>query len=146
MTLRFENKPSQPDDSMEGKEKLVKRILFADDEPDIVNLMQEVLTRQGYIVDTVGDGQQLLDKLTDGKEKYDLVITDNNMPKIDGIEVLQKMRADNRFKDLPVIVCTGRPDTEKEKIVREAGGKFLQKPVSIDNLRATVKEVFVEQK
>ena|SRR3989338_10865278 len=142
----FEEKPPQPNDSPEDKEKLSKRILVADDEPAIRDIFVMALASRGYLVDTVENGQALLNRLLTGKEKYDLVITDNNMPLMTGIQALQRIRTNDRFKDLPVIVCTGIPDTEKERIVKEAGGEFLQKPVSIDDLRIAVEKMLAESK
>lgn len=125
MTESFDPKPS---DIIEEKEKLSKRILFADDEQGVREMYPLFLEAKGYTVDVVENGQLLLDKLFSGNEKYDLIITDNTMPGIKGTEVLKQIRADDRFKDLPVIINSG--DNWIEDEVDKLGGIFLEKPPS----------------
>ncbi|MBE0544257.1 MAG: response regulator, partial [Verrucomicrobia bacterium] len=79
------------------------RILVVDDDDSIRQLNTAVLTRAGYTVDAAEDGVVAWHALN--AESYDLLITDNNMPALTGIELLQKMRAARMC--LPVIVASG---------------------------------------
>ena len=73
----------------ENREKLVRKILIADDEDDILKLSYAVLKKQGYQVVMVKNGLELLQKLFSG-EKFDVVLTDNDMPFMKGLEALEQ--------------------------------------------------------
>jgi CheY-like chemotaxis protein len=118
---------SKLDDLKEGKEKLSKWILLAEDYTRAREAYVELLTRRGYTVDAVENEQLLLDKLTDEKGKYDLVITDNTMPKITGIEALRQIRQNEHFRNLPVIVNSGDTGNTTRKTVESLGGIYLNK-------------------
>lgn len=86
----------------------VKRILFADDSSITRVTMLEVLVNHGFqrdLIDVVTDGQYAVEKLDSGQQ-YDLVITDLSMPIMSGFVLLKWIRNDERFVDLPVIVCS----------------------------------------
>jgi DNA-binding response OmpR family regulator len=87
---------------------LPRRILVAEDEPAIRRFNFEVLIRSGYRVDAAEDGDSAWQTLNAGG--YDLLITDNDMPKVTGIELLQKVHAAHLA--LPVIMTTGKPPCE----------------------------------
>jgi DNA-binding response OmpR family regulator len=80
-----------------------RRILVAEDDPDIRRLNTEVLAASGYHVDAAEDGAAAWDALQ--LDNYDLLITDHDMPKVSGMELLQKLH-DSSMK-LPVIMATG---------------------------------------
>ncbi|MFA5778081.1 MAG: response regulator [Candidatus Paceibacterota bacterium] len=128
----FSPKTSNP----ERNEKLSKRILFADDEKSILFGLGMLLEGEGYTVDTAENGQLLLDKLE--KENYDLVVTDNNMPILDGIEALKRIRGDARFKNLPVIVNSG---DDVGETVKSLGGVFSSKGNSFNILLKKIKDL-----
>ncbi|MEK7088838.1 MAG: response regulator [Patescibacteria group bacterium] len=111
----------------EEKEKLVKRILLAEDDDDLRETFLEILEAGGYTVDAVKDGQFLLEKLFTEKEKYDLIITDNDIPKVKGVEALKKIRENDSFKNLPVIVNSGNIDIEEE--VKRLNAFFINKTI-----------------
>lgn len=104
----------------ENKETLKRKILVAED-----HVMQRIalvgmLQVQGYEVDEVENGQLLVETLLKGDKKYDLVITDNEMPKLNGVDALEIIRADSRFDDLPVIVHSSETnETEMAKRIKE---------------------------
>jgi DNA-binding response OmpR family regulator len=115
-----------------------QRILVVDDDPDIRNLNTKVLTLSGYDVDAAEDGAQAWDVLQ--VNNYDLIVTDNNMPKVTGVELLKKVHAANM--DLPAIMVTGEPPTDELSrhpwLQIEA---ILLKPYGFEELLATVKNV-----
>lgn len=107
----------------EEKEKLSKRILFAEDGEDFRRLFASMLRSDGYSVDEVEDGLELLEQLE--KEKYDLILTDNNMPRMNGIEALEKFRSDPRFSQIPVIVNSA--DDRIKETVESLGATYFPK-------------------
>lgn len=115
------------------------RILVVEDDADIRDLNTEVLIGQGYRVDRAADGAAAWDALN--SESYDLMITDNNMPKVTGVDLLKKMRAARMA--LPVIMATGILPAEefrRHPWLRPAG--MLTKPYTITELLCMVKDVF----
>jgi DNA-binding response OmpR family regulator len=82
-----------------------RRILVVDDDPTIRQVSMTVLERSGYEVDAAEDGAAAWVSLN--ADCYDLLITDNNMPHVTGIELLKKLRAARM--ELPVIMATGNP-------------------------------------
>lgn len=117
---------------------LPRRILVVDDERYSRQITTDALIRAGYEVDPVADGAAGWDALQ--TKHYDLLITDNSMPKVTGVELLKMLRGQN--PTLPVIMATGAIPTEEKE--RDAGLNIhavLLKPYSITVLLETVKEV-----
>jgi DNA-binding response OmpR family regulator len=118
-----------------------KRILVVEDEPDFRRLNIETLASSGYHVDGAEDGADAWDTLQ--LNQYDLIITDNNMPKVSGMELLQKLH-EARLK-LPVIMVTGIvPQAELERhpwLDIKAVKAVMFKPYTFDELLNTVKKV-----
>ena len=111
-----------------------QRILVVEDERVIRQLCSEVLIRSGYEVDTAEDGEagwKVLHAVS-----YDLMITDNNMPKLSGIGLIEKVRFERMT--LPVILASGSPPSNTERLQLAA---ILPKPFSPTDLVETVKEV-----
>jgi DNA-binding response OmpR family regulator len=120
------------------KNPLPRRILVAEDEPDIRQFNTEVLTESGYHVDAAEDGEVAWQSLNTGS--YDLLITDYDMPKVSGIDLLKRLHAARMA--LPVIMVSGRMPTEELK--RHPWLQIhvaLLKPYTIEDLLGTVKEV-----
>jgi len=86
-----------------------KRILVVDDEIYIVHILEFTLTMEGYEVLTAADGEEALQKIE--QDRPDLVVVDIMMPKLDGYEVCRRLRQDEEFRSLPVILLSakGRP-------------------------------------
>lgn len=104
------------------------KILFAEDDRFMLKLVAFNLRNGGHEVSTVEDGHELLKKL-ESDETYDLVITDNNMPKMKGIDVLDILRVD-RHKSLPVIVYTSDNLAELRTRVEPLGGVLVGKTIT----------------
>ena len=111
------------------------RILVVDDEESIRDLLRLVLTGEGYSVVTANDGEEAIEHLE--AQRFNLVITDLVMPKVNGIEVL---RAAKRLDpNYPVIVITGYPSVETvTELVRLGAGDYLTKPFNVDVVIVTV--------
>ena len=117
---------------------LLHRILVVDDESCIRRLNAELLMRAGYHVDTAGDGADAWRAL--GAERYNLLITDNNMPMVTGVELIKKVR-DARM-ELPVIMATASlPEEEFARYPWIRPDAMLLKPYSIAEMLRAVKEV-----
>lgn len=117
-----------------------ERILFVDDEPAIVNFGRSFLRSLGYHVETEIDSVAALAKVTADPEAFDLIITDQTMPEITGLELARSMLA--LRPDLPIILCTGYSAALSEKEVCSAGiKKFLAKPLDTRVLADAVREV-----
>jgi len=114
------------------------RILVADDSPDIRRLNIEVLTTSGYLVDAAEDVAAAWDLLQ--LNEYDLLVTDNEMPKVSGLALLQLLH-DARLA-LPVIMVTGT--SPQEQLDRQPWLQIevmLLKPYTFDELLNAVKNV-----
>lgn len=114
------------------------RILVVDDDEEIRHLNTSLLARSGYEVESVQDGAAAWDALE--LSNYDLVVTDNRMPKLTGVELLQKLRAARM--DVPVIMATGIvPDGEFTQKPWLRPAITLVKPYTIAELLGAVKQV-----
>jgi len=130
--VRLENSAISP---LEPETHPVYHILVVDDEPQIRKLIANILTRFGYTVATADDGGAGWQAL--GAHHFDLVVTDNQMPNVTGIELLRKLRAAGR--NLPVIMATGiipKDELEREPSLKPAA--ILVKPFSKAELLRSV--------
>jgi two-component system chemotaxis response regulator CheY len=118
-----------------------KKILVVEDSPMTRSLIISSLEEVGdYTIIEAANGFQALRKLPEMPP--DLVITDINMPDINGLEVVRFVKQSENFKHIPVIIVTteGR-DVDKERGLRLGADKYLVKPFEPDQLRQFVKEL-----
>ena len=114
------------------------RILYADDDPDVLRLGQRVLTRSGYMVTTASDGAEALAALR--QDCYDLLITDFQMPRVTGLDLIRELRM-ARFA-IPVILASGVLSTGIDEDRRHFGCEaVLAKPFTEEQLVSTVRSV-----
>ena len=119
---------------------MAKRIMSVDDSASIRQMVNFTLTGAGYEVVEAEDGQDALDKLA--KSSVDMVITDLNMPRLDGIGLIKAVRADQALKFLPMILLTTESHTDKKELGRQAGATgWIVKPFKPDQLLAVIKRV-----
>ena len=112
-------------------------ILVVDDEPNYLIVLSELLKDEGFEVFTASDGEQGL-KIIDDVD-LDIVITDMQMPNMNGLQFLDKIKAKN--PDLPVIVITAFAEVDKAVTAMQAGAyNYLAKPFSNDELIITLKK------
>lgn len=117
-----------------------KRILVVDDEADIVELVTYNLKKEGFMVDSVSDGESALAKVR--KEKYSLLILDLMLPGIQGIEICRILRNDPKTAGIPVIMLTAKGEEVDKILGLELGADdYVTKPFSPRELIARVKAV-----
>ena len=116
-----------PDKSREGNEKIDLKILIAEDEEGMRGLLKIVLSTKYTSVETVNDGQSLVDKLKELNYKADFIITDNTMPRLTGLEAVKMIRKMEHLKDTPIIMCTTETN-ELRKETKDLNVVFVSKP------------------
>ena len=120
------------------------RILIVDDEPNIVLALELLMKREGYTVQSVDDGQKAFDAVREFRP--DLIILDIMMPKMDGYEVCQRIRADASLKDIFIVMLTARGrEVEKEKGLALGADYYVTKPFSTRELMMKVKEILARK-
>jgi two-component system, chemotaxis family, chemotaxis protein CheY len=134
------NESSHLDLQQMSEPAMMKRILTIDDSKTMRDMLMLTLADAGFDVLQAVDGQDGLDVL--GKERVDVVITDINMPRMDGYEVIRQMRSSSEFKTVPILVLTTESEAQKKNLAREAGATgWMVKPFDPDRLIATVRKV-----
>lgn len=114
------------------------RLLVVDDDAANRDVLSRRLERQGYAVESADSGQKALDMLRD--ETFDLVLLDIMMPEMDGYEVLQRLKADDRLCHMPVIVVSALTDLDSAARCVEIGAdEYLPKPFNPILLQARVR-------
>ena len=114
------------------------RILVVEDQAAIVNMVRMRLEANNYEVITAADGQEGLDKAR--KENPNLIILDIMLPKMDGYKVCQLLKADPRYKKIPIIISTGRTQQELRKLGKEvAADAYISKPFEAKLLLSKIK-------
>jgi DNA-binding NtrC family response regulator len=118
------------------KNKKMPKILIIDDEAAIRGALKEILEYESFEVDEAEDGLQGLKKLE--KESYDLIFCDIKMPKMDGIEVLEKLK--EKEIEAPVIIITGHGSVETAvEALKKGAYDFIQKPLDLNRVLVTVR-------
>lgn len=118
-----------------------KKILVVDDERPIVRLVQVNLEHAGYEVVAAYDGKEALEKVE--QEKPDLIILDVMMPQMDGFEVMQRLQANPKTRDIPVIMLTAKAqDADVFRGWQSGVTLYLTKPFSPFELISFVRRIF----
>jgi two-component system chemotaxis response regulator CheY len=117
------------------------KVLVVDDFPTMRRIVKNLLKQLGYEnIDEAEDGAQALAKLKNGG--YGLLITDWNMPVMEGIDLLKHLRADEALKDLPVLMVTA--EAEKDKVITaiKAGvDNYVVKPFTAEILKEKLEKI-----
>ncbi|MDX9971579.1 MAG: response regulator [FCB group bacterium] len=119
---------------------MAKKILIADDAASMRGLIGMTLRSKGYEVIEAEDGQDAVDKLSG--IKVDLIVSDLNMPNMDGIELIKAVKANPLHKFVPIVMLTTESQVEKKEEGRQAGAKaWIVKPFKPDVLVDVVKKI-----
>ncbi len=114
-----------------------KHVLIVDDSPTVRKFVSVSLSMQGFSVVVACDGMDALEKLP--QSKFDLVITDLNMPNMDGFELIKALRENADYKDLPVIILTSLGDeANKEQGAKLGVNSYVVKPFSLEKIQYEV--------
>jgi len=116
--------------------ELKTRILVVDDEPEIVEVLRDLLMFAGFEVETAENGKQAIDLLTTARQ-FDLMITDMKMPEMDGLELMRL--AHQLKKALPVVILTGYATVDNGiHSIEEGACDYVLKPFNTEKLMRTV--------
>ena len=118
------------------------RILVVDDSPTIRELTKIFLKDLEFTnVEEAADGSNALEKLK--SEVFDLVITDWNMPKLSGLELLKAIRADDKMRKIPVLMVTSVAEKDNVTQAVQAGiNDYILKPISAEVLKSKIDKIF----
>lgn len=109
------------------------KILIVDDFQGIRELLGSTLTRKGYEIEMAENGKKAMEILAQQPTDYDLVLSDYNMPIMNGYELLQSVRQNPALKNKPFILLTTESDPEKMKSAKNAGlTAWVKKPYKLD--------------
>ena len=118
----------------------MKRVLAVDDSVSMRELVRATLTDAGYEVVSAEDGTRAYDVAT--KSRFDMVLSDVNMPSMDGIGLVEKLRARPEYRLVPIVMLTTESSTEMKAKARAAGATgWIVKPFDPDRLVGAVKRV-----
>jgi DNA-binding response OmpR family regulator len=119
------------------------RILIADDDELILEMIAEALRPRGHVVETLGDGTHVLEAVDSTRPA--LVVLDCAMPKMGGNDVVRKIRASSDCFDTPVLMLTGRRSDADEAIAYRAGANdYMRKPFKLAELVDRVESLILE--
>ncbi|HWR96854.1 MAG TPA: response regulator [Candidatus Methanoperedens sp.] len=120
------------------------RILIADDEPNLVLALELLMKREGHDILAVGDGEAAVEAAR--AFRPDLILLDVMMPKMDGYEVCQRLRADPALKGVAIVMLTAKGrEVEKEKGMALGADLYITKPFSTRDVVRRVKEVLASK-
>lgn len=123
----------------------MKSILAIDDMRSMRNLIQSVLEKRGYSVTTAEDGLKALEAAQ--KSSFDLIISDINMPNLDGLSLISQLRALPGYQSVPILMLTTENADEKKATARSAGASgWIQKPFNPERLSTAVEKTLAKQR
>jgi len=119
---------------------MASRILIVDDEPNIVLSLEFLLRREGFEVEVAGDGEAALAALAE--RPANLVLLDVMMPKLNGFDVCQRIRAEPRWSRVRVLMLTARGrETERARGLQLGADAYVSKPFSTKELVAEIRRL-----
>ncbi len=125
-----------------SSDKIKKKILIVDDEPDLRMMFKDILATFGYELDEAGDGVECLEKLA--KTKYDLILLDLMMPRMDGMEALARIKQDpKKYGDPPILILTNLTSDVaiKEGFERKADGYLIKTELTPEQVVKEIEQV-----
>ena len=119
---------------------MINNILIVEDEPHVIRVMQLALEKNGFNVRSSHNGEQALEELK--QDLPDLLITDIDMPRMNGKVLCETIERDISDRKFPILVLTSKTEIEHREWTRNISGtKFLEKPVSIRKLLKLLDEL-----
>jgi DNA-binding response OmpR family regulator len=123
----------------------MSKVLLIEDELSLRELYCEVLTDAGYVVESIGDGAQALEQIRCGE--WDVLLLDIMLPKLDGLEVLKQVSADDKLSKKPIIVLSNLDNETVVKQCLDLGArKFLIKAdITPQDILSVVADCFLDE-
>jgi DNA-binding response OmpR family regulator len=116
------------------------RVLLIEDEPNIIEAIRFILSRDGWAVDVHSDGATALEAVA--QKAPDIVILDVMLPNRSGYDILADIRADHETTELPVLMLTARGQSKDREMAERIGAsRFMTKPFSNADVLASVREL-----
>jgi chemosensory pili system protein ChpA (sensor histidine kinase/response regulator) len=136
--------PRTTDDSdktnLTSMEIQIPTILIVDDSPSVRHMTSKIVENAGWRSVTARDGMEALDLLTNSSDPPIMILTDIEMPRMDGFELIRSLNADDNLCTIPVVVITSRSGEKHRGIAEELGiDKFLSKPFNENELIAAIR-------
>ena len=122
-----------------------KRILLVDDEPDFCSIVQGQLEKEGFDVEVAYDGVEGLEKVK--ANPPDAIVLDVMMPEMDGYEVCKKLKSDDKYADIPILMLTAVADKVSSTRYSHYDGMsmeaddYLPKPASAEDITQSIKSL-----
>ncbi|MFH0924228.1 MAG: response regulator [bacterium] len=115
------------------------KVLLVDDEPDFIETVDFFLKGSGFEVIIASNGKEALEKVQ--KERPDIILMDNMMPEMDGLEACRLIKADSSLKSIPIIMLTAKGQKQDVKDALEAGANnYIVKPFNLPELVERIKK------
>jgi CheY-like chemotaxis protein len=128
--------------NQEVNQKSVKTILIAEDSIATRNMLELMLKQLDFEVIACRDGQEAVDTLTRLQGKITMVISDVEMPRMNGFNLLQAIRTHDHWYAIPVVILTSRTgDRHREKALSLGANKYLSKPIVVSELIKCLGEI-----
>jgi CheY-like chemotaxis protein len=118
---------------------MAAKILIVEDNPDQRDFLEVLLRLEGYTIHTATDGGEALKRAR--AEPPDLIISDIRMPDVDGIELVQRLRAMPGYGRVPILVLSGDGSGDLQVAGKAGANLVLRKPVEVDELIGTIKRM-----
>ncbi|GLI52498.1 response regulator [Thermodesulfovibrio yellowstonii] len=116
------------------------KVLVVDDDKTTRKMISLILKSKGYEVVTAENGIEALQKL--GLERINLILTDMNMPYMDGIEFIKQVRANPDMSNIPIVMITTEADEDEKRRAFEAGvDDYLVKPTNAEQISESMKKI-----
>ena len=116
-----------------------KTILVAEDNPDAREMLSFILTGEGFSVITAEDGQQALDLI--GRAPPDLVITDIQMPNLNGIELIKRLRGQSQSSRVPIVVMSALGSGVVSEAIKAGANQSTPKPMQLEALLGLIQQL-----
>jgi CheY-like chemotaxis protein len=131
-------------DGLDGLRRPDGSVLIVDDDPALREILGSMLAEEGWRVSTAADGEAALAAVE--RERPAAVVLDLMMPRIDGFEVLQRLRSQPTTRDLPVIVVTAKDlsDEDRQRLARNVERVILKQATPLEDLRREINGLLAE--
>lgn len=117
-----------------------RKILTVDDSPSVRKMVEFSLKSKGYTMGSAGDGVEALEQLA--QDQYDAVVLDVNMPRMNGLEFLEKMKTHDEYAAIPVIMLTTEgQDEDRDKAMALGATAYIIKPFKPTQLLALLEDL-----